>query len=207
MSHSDADDERWFEARVLAELPFLLGYARRRVGDPDDVVAEVLALAWRHRAALRARPPEQMRPWLLRTASHQILHVYRSSHRRERLADRLIQHRAGTPAEDHADATGSRVDAARLVTAAMARLSPTDQEILRLHAWEQLELADIAFVLVCRPVTAKVRLHRARKRLAAAVLALSAHPEPEPEPEPEPAPRAAPTRRPADAHRPSEVTS
>ena len=38
-----------------------------------------------------------------------------------------------------------------------------------LLCWEQISLADAATVLQCSPVALKVRLHRARRRLAAAL--------------------------------------
>ena len=53
--------------------------------------------------------------------------------------------------------------------AALAGLSRTDQELLRLAAWEQLGIADIAYVMECSQPAARVRLHRARARLASAL--------------------------------------
>ena len=44
-------------------------------------------------------------------------------------------------------------------------------EILRLWAWEQLEPSEIAVVLDISTVTARVRLHRARRRLESHLLA------------------------------------
>lgn len=53
------------------------------------------------------------------------------------------------------------------VRTALASLPAGDQEILRLVGWEQLVLAEVAVVLGCSRVAAKVRLHRARRRLLA----------------------------------------
>jgi RNA polymerase sigma-70 factor (ECF subfamily) len=49
---------------------------------------------------------------------------------------------------------------------ALGRLSPTDREALLLIGWEGLDHDDAARVLGCSAVAFKVRLHRARKRLA-----------------------------------------
>lgn len=49
----------------------------------------------------------------------------------------------------------------------MAKLSPRDQEVLQLIGWEQLDQAAAARVLGCSVTAVKVRLHRARRRLAA----------------------------------------
>jgi RNA polymerase sigma-70 factor (ECF subfamily) len=46
-------------------------------------------------------------------------------------------------------------------------LGEADRELLRLVAWEGLGHEQIAAVLGCTRATARVRLHRARKRFAA----------------------------------------
>lgn len=162
---TDDPDEPWFTAMVAVTLPRVTAYVRRRARDPDDVVAEVFATAWRHRHDL----PDPALPWLLRVASHQVLHADRSEMRRRRLGERV----AGTgPAvePDHATGTVARLDAVARVDAALERLSPLDREVLRLSAWEELTPTDLAVVLACSTTAAKVRLHRARRRFAAALL-------------------------------------
>ena len=148
---------------VAAELPVVHAYAARRVIDPEDVAAEVFATAWRHRAKL----PDPPRAWLLRTASNHVLHAARSQWRRTRLAERVGSAETVPVVGDHADAVSSRLDAVHEIDAAMVALRPADREILRLHAWEQLGVAELAYVLGCTQVAAKVRLHRACRRLAA----------------------------------------
>ena len=53
----------------------------------------------------------------------------------------------------------------RLVLDAAARLADTDAEVLRLVAWEQLSIAEVAAVLDIEPNAVKQRLHRARRNL------------------------------------------
>ena len=48
----------------------------------------------------------------------------------------------------------------------LARLGDTDAEVLRLVAWEQLSIVDVAAVLGIEPDAARQRLHRARRNLA-----------------------------------------
>lgn len=48
---------------------------------------------------------------------------------------------------------------------ALARLSPADQEVLRLTAWEELTVDELAVTLGCGRSAAAMRLHRARARL------------------------------------------
>lgn len=50
---------------------------------------------------------------------------------------------------------------------ALARLSASDQEVLRLVAWEELTHAQIADVLGISVNAVAIRLHRARQRFAA----------------------------------------
>jgi RNA polymerase sigma-70 factor (ECF subfamily) len=52
---------------------------------------------------------------------------------------------------------------------ALASLSPADQEILRLVAWEELGNQQIATVLGITPNAVAIRLHRARTRFADAL--------------------------------------
>lgn len=52
------------------------------------------------------------------------------------------------------------------VATALAALSERDREVLRLAAWEELDGTELAEALGCSAGTAKVRLHRARQRLA-----------------------------------------
>lgn len=179
---TETRDEQWFEQLFRAHHVTVRTYARRRVDDPDDVVAEVFAAAWRH----RPRIPDDPVPWLLRTASHHVLHAHRGRRRRLRLDAKLtaqpeLRERHDPPGHgDHA------ADAARhRVRAALATLRPLDQEVLRLDAWEELDSADLAYVLGCSVPAARVRLHRARRRLAAALAAASPSSDAGADPEPE----------------------
>ncbi len=53
--------------------------------------------------------------------------------------------------------------------AALEQLSPEDRELVTLIAWEGLTPAQAATALGLSPGTARVRLHRARTRLRAAL--------------------------------------
>jgi RNA polymerase sigma-70 factor, ECF subfamily len=54
-----------------------------------------------------------------------------------------------------------------LVHEALHRLHPRDREILLLAEWEGLSHAQIGAVMGCLAVTARGRLHRARRRFRA----------------------------------------
>lgn len=167
-------DAAEFEELYRATARDVLGYVRRRrAGDPDDLVAEVYAVAWRRRADLPA--PMLRRAWLFGVART----LLKADGRRQR-RDRELVDELAARAEPSADPTGPARRTASVVAAALARLAPNDREILQLVSWEGLTPAELAVALGVRPGTARVRLHRARQALARDpdVRALVEEPEP-----------------------------
>jgi len=138
----------------------VLAYARRRVGADlaQDVVAEAFLAAWRN---LEELPPEPL-PWLYRAAHFAIANQHRALARRGRLDERARLLADGYEVADHSD----RVVADMELAAAFRSLSEADRELLRLAAWEGLTAAAIGAVIGCSSMAAKVRLHRARRRLS-----------------------------------------
>jgi RNA polymerase sigma-70 factor (ECF subfamily) len=152
----------------------VLAYALRRV-DPDqaqDVVAETFTAAWQELASL----PEDPMPWLYRAAWYRIANVRRSQARQQRVSAR-VQTRQHLTQADHA----SQVVESLRVLGALKSLSDTDREVLLLTSWEDLSYAEVAYVLGCSVATVKVRVFRARRRLAGA---LKHEPEPQLKPTP-----------------------
>jgi RNA polymerase sigma factor (sigma-70 family) len=136
----------------------VLAYARRRTdeGRADDIVAETFTAAWRHVGRL----PEDPLPWLYRTAYHCVANDRRSQLRRDRLTDRLTAHHEVVP--DHAAGVVEEIR----VRAALWRLPPREREALMLVGWEALDHRTAAYVVGCSVSAFKVRVHRARRRLA-----------------------------------------
>jgi RNA polymerase sigma factor (sigma-70 family) len=159
------DDEQRFRGLYRQHYARVLAYALRRVG-PDraqDVVAETFLVAWRH---IRKAPADPL-PWLYRLASNAAANEGRALRRGVRLQERARAGAATTlagalAASDHAE----RVGETDWVLAALRRLSPRDQEALRLTVWEDLDVATAAAVMGCSTAAMKVRVHRARRRLA-----------------------------------------
>jgi len=137
----------------------LLAYAVRRVTDPADaadVVAEAFLVAWRRIDDV----PDgaDARPWMFGVARRVLANLHRGARRRLALAERLrAEVVEAVPAP-----TGGPSDVER----AMARLGDDDQELLRLVAWEELARDEIALALGISRGAVRVRLHRARRRLA-----------------------------------------
>jgi RNA polymerase sigma-70 factor, ECF subfamily len=154
----------------------VLRYALRRT-DPEtarDVAAETFLIAWRRLDVVPA-DEANVRPWLYGVARKVLANAERSRHRAENLTMRLRQERWSTTA---ADAAGVVTETSRL-TEALATLTETDQEALRLVGWEELDLAGAAQAMGCSRGAMAVRLHRARRRLESA-LAVVADDEPRP---------------------------
>lgn len=168
-------DAAWLEALFRAHHRQVLAYAVRRVGlhAADDVLAEVFATAWHHREQV----PDLPLPWLYRVAANHVLHAWRSAARRERLATRLtgladLREASASRAADVENATAD----AFTVRAVLAALPERDAEILMLQAWEGLTITEIGEVVGCSAATARVRLHRARRRAKEALATHDADP-------------------------------
>lgn len=161
-----SSQETSFVSLYEAHYGRVLAYCQRRT-DHDrarDAAAEVFAVAWRR---VETVPQAEPLPWLLRTARMVLNDQQRSLRRQDRVAARTAGLPPSVPAEyaDHAERVANTDRVARL----LAGMSAQDQEVLRLHAWDDLDPAAIATVLGCSSVAARVRLHRARKRFALAV--------------------------------------
>ena len=149
-----------FDALFDAHSAAVLAYAVRRtshVSDAEDVAAETFVVAWRRFADIPAEP----RAWLFGVARRVLANHRRGAERRASLVSRLTSF-ATRP---HAPPTPHATEEPALD--ALARLSASDQELLRLVAWEELTQAEIAHVLGISVNAVAIRLHRARQRFAA----------------------------------------
>jgi RNA polymerase sigma-70 factor, ECF subfamily len=139
-------------------------FCRRRVASDlvDDAVAETFLTAWRR---LDEVPDgDEALVWLYRVAFRVIGHQWRSTARRRRLELRMWSLGRGFGCA--ADESVIDGEEHRLVLDAASRLGDTDAEVLRLVAWEQLSIVEIAAVLGVAPNAVKQRLHRAKRNLA-----------------------------------------
>jgi RNA polymerase sigma factor (sigma-70 family) len=135
------------------------GYVLRRSPGPavEDVVAETFLVAWRRLDSVGADPL----PWLLGVARRQLANQYRADRRRGALAERL---RSLIPSHD--PGWDPPTEMSGRLAAAIASLSSREREALLLVAWEGLEPSRAARAAGCTPAAFRVRLHRARHRVA-----------------------------------------
>jgi RNA polymerase sigma-70 factor (ECF subfamily) len=113
--------------------------------------------------------PDRFWPWLFRTALGHVQHHYRdraraqqvefSSISRKRLCDYLSR--------DHDDGLNRlmRKELAEAVVDAMAQLKLTYRSVLTLRCYEQLSFAEIADLMDCKELRARVLFFRARHSL------------------------------------------
>lgn len=158
--HPPRAPERVTRFEQLVELVGepLRRYALRRL-DPaaaDDALAEAFLVLWRR---LDDVPAGAELPWSYGVLRNCVANEARSARRRAGLLVRL----AGQAASPSPEAPEPGDPA---LGAALARLRPAEQELLRLWAWEDLSPSDIAVVLGTTTNAVNIRLHRARRRLA-----------------------------------------
>lgn len=141
----------------------LLAYALRRTArrtDAEDIVAETFTVAWR-RLDIVPTDDHQQRLWLYGVARRTLANHNRRVGRAARL-DARLQSIGGTDQPQHQADEGDDLSGA---LGALARLSDSDQELLRLALWEELSHGDIAVVVGTSVANVAVRLHRAKRRL------------------------------------------
>ena len=135
-------------------------YLARRAGPPaaEDLVSEVFAAALSSSRRVVAHDSGSALPWLYGIA----LNVLRA-HLRAQPSSTASARDVGVDW----DAVDERLDAVAergRLRAALSALADSDRELLLLVAWEDLTPAEAAAALGISPVTARTRLHRARKR-------------------------------------------
>lgn len=159
---TEPDPAHRFTAIYDEHRPQVYAYAVSRAGRQlaDDIVGDTFLVAWRR---LDAVPPAPL-PWLLGVARNVIRERYRDEARQAGLAAEL---RAWVTeaADDPADGVAERV----ATLAALGVLAESDRELITLVAWQGLTPRQAAQVVGCSVATYFVRLHRARKRLRAAL--------------------------------------
>jgi RNA polymerase sigma-70 factor (ECF subfamily) len=158
---SDASASARFASLYAAHRRDLLGYFLRRAEPTDaaDLVAETFLVVWRRLDAVPAG--DAARPWLFGVARNTLRNHDRSARTARELAAALRDAQARAP---HRAADSALTVSVR---AALERLSPPDREVMMLAVYEELTPAEISRVTGRSPASVRVRLHRARRRVAA----------------------------------------
>ena len=171
-----------FELLYSVHAPAVKAYILRRAAPAvaDDLVAEVFVVCWRRFDELPADPL----PWMLGVA-RRVLSTQRRGERRGAALQRRLTESGGAPtafdtssafdapstfdAPSHFGAPTAHSNASATLRKALEQLSEPDRELLLLIAWEGLSPTQAATAMGLKPATVRVRLHRARRRLARAL--------------------------------------
>lgn len=157
-----------FEAFYRTHVDAVERFVVRRVHDPHraaDLTAEVFLAAIESADGYRPSRGKQA-AWLYGVARN-VLAADRRRHGRELLVARRLNGRRLLEDDDIARME-ERIDAeaqARELYLALDRLSDAERAVIELVSVDGLTVADAARALGIRPATARVRLHRARRRL------------------------------------------
>ncbi|MFD3450616.1 RNA polymerase sigma factor [Streptomyces sp. NPDC058691] len=152
-------------ARVVAEPLYRYVVRRASAGTAEDVLAETMLVLWRRlddvpqAEAGSVATPDDVLPWCYGVARGCLANARRAEGRRLRLVERLtrtVPLPALWPDDDHSE-----------LYAALRGLGSVDREVVLLWAWEGLTPREIAQVVGMTPNAVSIRLHRAKKKLAA----------------------------------------
>jgi RNA polymerase sigma-70 factor, ECF subfamily len=122
----------------------------------EEVAQRALIRAWRRRATCKR--PEQPRGWLVRIARNEAMRHLEGERRRR---ESPFEEDLFVAPDEQFDFVLADLDLDRLI----ANLSAPDRELLRLRYVEDLTHSQVAECLGVPEGTAKVRLHRLRRRL------------------------------------------
>ncbi|GHH04676.1 RNA polymerase sigma factor [Streptomyces lanatus] len=161
-------DPRLFEEFYRRHVEAVMRFVARRVDDPHtaaDLAAEIFLAVLDSAHTYRPRLGSET-AWLYGIArnvvSSERRRIAREAERDLRLSGRrLLEADDIARIEDRLDAESP----GRRVLAALVRLPESERAVMELVAVDQLTVTEAAAALGIRQVTARVRLHRARKTL------------------------------------------
>jgi RNA polymerase sigma-70 factor (ECF subfamily) len=159
-----AAQERFWRAHV--DVVYRVCAAQQGAQDAEDATSETFLAAFSS-AATYDETRGSVQSWLLGIAVNQVRRGWRTDRRIASTLDRVRgRDRSDARGDDHADAVIARTDATA-IRAALAQLPDADRLVLVAQAAGDLDTEQLARALRVSPNAAKVRLHRARARLAA----------------------------------------
>lgn len=165
MTHHGRDAET-FSALYRRTRVDVLAFLLRRCSTPEDAadcLADTYLVAWQKRDQMP--PGAETRPWLFGVARNLMRRGNelrgRTAAAARALAAELERSGAVCPAPDLGDSDP--------VFAAIHELPDLEQEIITMLIWDELPPREVAAILGLTPNVVRVRAHRARARLKAAL--------------------------------------
>lgn len=162
MSHHQSSE---VEFKVMYDRHFdsVARYCLRRLPEhsAQDAVSEVFLTAWRRLGDMPSG--DESLPWLYGVAKNVVRNIDRSSRRSLRLSAKVKAQPSYPEPSPEVQLVRNEKDEA--LVAALERLKPSDQEVLRLRAYEGLSMKQISVAVGCSEEAAKKRVSRALSRL------------------------------------------
>lgn len=167
ISRAQKGDRAAFAALVRAHQDEVYTLARRLAGDPhlgSDIAQEALIRAWR--ALPQFRGESRLSTWLYRITVNTAWTQKKRAKRHS--ASPIDEHAelAAPEGADHPTVAGELLELRGRLLAALGRLPDAQRQVVvmkDIHGWSHAEIAEASGISV---TAAKVRLHRARARLA-----------------------------------------
>lgn len=155
-----ADREERFNRLVREHGDAVHRYLRRRywggdATDVEDLLADVMAIAWRR---LDEVPADAEAPWLFGVARRRLSNARSRRARRDRIMAPIRPKGSSPAAEDEAIADLS-------LREALESLSDKEREALTLTAWEGLSPDELALALGISVNAAAIRLSKAKTKV------------------------------------------
>ena len=157
--------DRFFEAFITPVYGYLRTVVRERMLVDDLAQTAFLRL---HGALHRLDPRRDPAPWVFTIVINTVRDHWRSRARRDGARTVAFDEAwdpPDAPAVSGAEEAMMRSEEMAVLDSAMARLSPTDREILWLREYQERSVAETAELLGIRPDTVRQRHSRAVRRL------------------------------------------
>jgi RNA polymerase sigma factor (sigma-70 family) len=159
------DERSFFDSVYTDSFPLLFKVVYRIVGD-EDTAEEICHEAFIRFFEFSTRLPDgdQARYWLLRVGKN-LAFNYRKRQGRERTAYQRVWNEPERPSEE-ADEALLQDETARIVRGAVEKLPGSLRDVIVLKEYGGLSYVEIGETLGISIGNVKVRVHRARERLA-----------------------------------------
>jgi RNA polymerase sigma-70 factor (ECF subfamily) len=156
----------------------LLVFVARRVYDPEvamDLVAETFAAAFTVRDQFRGTDDGDAVAWIYGIARHHLSRYYRRGSVERRALERLGVERRGLsdPEYERIEELAGLADLRAAASAALERLSAEHRRVIQLRVIDERDYSDVAAELGISEQTARARVSRALREMAASPLCVS----------------------------------
>jgi len=162
---ASAPDVAAFSAWYRETYPRVFGYLLRRTGDvaaAEDLASEVFTIAWTAGERSRAHPG-----WVFVTARNVVSNSWRAQARFAELHQELSAQISTGVVPGFVPPPGHDDPAVLSLREAMAQLPREQQELLVARYWDELSGVECAELFGCTHAAVRIRLHHAKRALAA----------------------------------------